>query len=332
MKEKVLVARATFADILERLDEYFEVERNASDEPLSAQQLRERLTGKAGALLMGGERIDEPLLQAHPQLRAACNCAAGFNNFDLEAMTRHGVIATNTPDVSNESVADLAWSLMMAAARRLAEADRFVHSGEWKGFAYDLMIGADVHGSTLGIVGMGRIGQAIARRASGFGMRVVYHNRSRLPSSAELACRAEWLPKEALLSCADHVVLTLPFTDATWHFIGEPELRLMKRTATLVNVARGGVLDDLALARALHEGRLGGAGLDVFENEPRVHPELLGAPRTVFSPHMGSATVAARRALANLAVDNLIAALGHGPQAGRPPSLLNPQVQARRAA
>ncbi|WP_076997924.1 D-glycerate dehydrogenase [Variovorax sp. KK3] len=331
-KEKILVARATFDDILDRLDAYFDVERNLEDRPFSPEQLGARIDGKVGALLMGGERIDEALLAANPQLRAVCNCAAGFNNFDLEAITRRGVIATNTPHVSNESVADLAWALMMAAARRLREADDYVRSGQWHGFAYDLMIGADLHGRTLGIAGMGGIGQAIARRAAGFGMRVVYHNRRPVPQSIEEACRATWCSKDALLAEVDHLVLTLPYAEETKHFIGAAELRAMKPGATLVNVARGGIVDDRSLAQALHEGRLGGAALDVFENEPRVHPELLTAPRLIMSPHIGSASVPARRALANLAVDNLIAALGYGEQAGNPPSILNPEVLAATTA
>ncbi|MDR5781244.1 D-glycerate dehydrogenase [Caballeronia sp. LZ065] len=333
MKEKILVARATFPDIIARLEEHFEVERNPDDVPFKPDELRRRISDKAGAMLMGGERIDAPLIEAAPSLRAVSNCAAGHNNFDLPAITRAGIVATNTPDISNESVADLAWGLMICAARRMLESDAHVRSGTWRGFAYDLFLGVDLHHSTLGIVGMGRIGQAIARRAAGFRMKVIYHNRSRLGAELEQECRAEHVSRDDLLARADHVMLTVPYSPGAHHLIGERELRLMKRSATLVNVARGGIVDDVALAAALVEGRIAACGLDVFENEPAIAPALLQAPNLVMTPHIGSATTAARRALANLAVDNLIAALGYGADAHRPPNTLNPEVlqQSQRA-
>lgn len=326
MKQKVLVARATFPDIIERLSEVFEVERNEADRPFTKPQLIERLRDKSGAMLMGGEPIDDDVLDASPDLRAVCNCAAGYNNFDLAAITRRGVIATNTPHVSNESVADFAWALMLGAARRVVDADQFVRSGAWRGFAYNLMLGTDLHRSTLGIIGMGSIGQAIARRAAGFGMRVLYDNRSRLSPEIETACRAQRASRDELLAAADHVVLALSYGPGSHHVIGAAELGRMKQTATLINIARGGVIDDAALAAALKTGLIGAAALDVFEGEPAVNPALLDAPNLTMTPHMASASVETRRALANLAVDNLIAALGHGPQAGRPPSILNPEV------
>lgn len=332
MKERVLVARATFPDIIARLEPYFDVERNPTDVPFAGEELRRRMADKVGAMLMGGERIDADLIAAAPRLRAVCNCAAGYNNFDLAAITRAGIVATNTPDVSNESVADLAWALMLAAARRIVASDAFVRSGEWKGFAYDLMLGVDLHGTTLGIFGMGRIGQAIARRAAGFSMDVVYCNRNRLDAATEAECKATPVDKGALLARADHVVLTLPYAAQTHHYIGAAELAAMKRTATLVNVARGGIVDDAALGDALTRGVIAAAALDVFEGEPAVHAALRAAPNLVMSPHIGSATTVARRALANLAVDNLIAALGFGPSAHRPPSILNPEVLEMREA
>lgn len=331
MKQRILVARATFPDIINRLADIFEIEQNDSDKPFSKPQLIERLRDKHGAMLMGGELIDDEVLDAAPHLRAVCNCAAGFNNFDLDAITRRGVIATNTPEVSNESVADFAWALMLAAARRVKDADQFVRSGQWQGFAYNLMLGTDLYRSTLGIVGMGRIGQAIARRAAGFGMRVLYDNRSRLSPEIEAACTAERASRNELLAQSDHVVLALSYGPGSHHVIGQSELARMKRSATLVNIARGGVVDDVALATALKTGVISAAGLDVFEGEPAVHPSLLDAPNLTMTPHMASASVATRRALANLAVDNLIAALGHGPQAGKPPSILNPSVLSARA-
>jgi gluconate 2-dehydrogenase len=326
LKEKILLARATFPDIIGRLEAVFDVERNESDVQFAPAELRRRMADKAGAILMGGERIDADLIAHAPHLRAVSNCAAGYNNFDLPAITQAGIIATNTPEVSNETVADLAWALMFAAARRIVDSDAFVRSGEWAGFAYNLFLGVDLHRSTLGIIGMGRIGQAIARRAAGFQMTVLYHNRTRLDEMLERACNAVYVSKEELLRRADHVMLTLPYSAAAHHTIGAPELAQMKATATLVNVARGGIVDDAALGAALQEGRIGAAALDVFEGEPAVHPALLAAPNLVMSPHIGSASTAARRALADLAVDNLFAALGYGATPGRPPSILNPEV------
>ena len=326
----VLVARAVFPEVVARLREHFQVEDNPTDTIYTKAQLIERLQGKAGAFTTGSERIDAEVLAACPQLRAVCNMAVGFNNFDVPACTAHGVMATNTPDVLTETTADFGFALMMATARRITESERFLRRGEWNRCAYDMFIGPDVHGATLGILGMGRIGQAIARRgALGFGMKVIYHNRSRLPAGQEAPIGARYVDKATLLREADHLVLVLPYSAESHHAIGAAELAQMKPGATLTNVARGGIVDDAALAQALREGRLAAAGLDVFEGEPSVHPALLDLPNVVLTPHIASASLATRRAMANLAADNLIAALGHGPQAGRPPSLLNPEVLQR---
>jgi gluconate 2-dehydrogenase len=326
----VLVARAVFPEVVARLREHFQVEDNPTDTIYSKAQLIERLHGKAGAFTTGSERIDAEVLAACPQLRAVCNMAVGFNNFDVPACTAHGVMATNTPDVLTETTADFGFALMMATARRITESERFLRRGEWNRWAYDMFIGPDVHGATLGILGMGRIGQAIARRgALGFGMQVIYHNRSRLPAGQEAPIGARYVDKATLLREADHLVLVLPYSAASHHAIGAAELAQMKPGATLTNVARGGIVDDAALAQALRDGRLAAAGLDVFEGEPSVHPALLGVPNVVLTPHIASASLATRRAMADLAADNLIAALGRGPQAGRPPSLLNPEVLQR---
>jgi glyoxylate/hydroxypyruvate/2-ketogluconate reductase len=258
--------------------------------------------------------------------------AVGYNNFDIAACTAHGVMATNTPDVLTETTADLGFALMMAAARRFSEAERFLREGRWTRWSYDMLMGRDVHGATLGILGMGRIGQAIARRGvHGFGMKLVYHNRSRLPADQEAALNARYVDKASLLREADHLVLVLPYSAESHHAIGAAELALMKPTATLTNVARGGIVDDTALAQALREGRIAAAGLDVFENEPQLHPGLLDLPNAVLLPHIGSASEPTRRAMAELAADNLMAALGCGPQAGQPPSLINPEVLQRSA-
>mgnify|MGYP000850453826 CR=1 FL=1 len=323
----VLVARAVFPEVVARLREHFQVEDNPADTIYTKPQLIERLQGKAGAFTTGSERIDAEVLAACPQLRAVCNMAVGFNNFDVPACTAQGVVATNTPDVLTETTADFGFALMMATARRITESERFLRRGEWTRWAYGMFIGPDVHGATLGILGMGRIGQAIARRgALGFGMKVIYHNRSRLPAAQEAPIGARYVDKATLLREADHLVLVLPYSAESHHAIGAAELAQMKRGVTLTNVARGGIVDDAALAQALRDGRLAAAGLDVFEGEPSVHPALLDLPNVVLTPHIASASLATRRAMADLAADNLIAALGRGPQAGRPPSLLNPEV------
>jgi gluconate 2-dehydrogenase len=309
----ILIARAVFPEVVARLREHFEVETNELDAPFTPAQLIERLQGKLGVLTTGSERIDAALLAACPQLKVVCNIAVGYNNFDVPAMTAAGVLATNTPDVLTETTADFGFALLMATARRITESEHFLRAGQWNRWELDLFAGAEVHGSTLGILGMGRIGQAIARRgAHGFGMNVIYHNRSRLDAESEAACRARYVSKAELLQQADHLVLVLPYSAESHHAIGAAELAQMKHTATLVNIARGGIVDDAALAVALREKRIAAAGLDVFEGEPCVHPGLLDVPNVVLTPHIASATLKTRRAMADLAADNLIAYLTRG--------------------
>jgi gluconate 2-dehydrogenase len=328
----ILVTRATFDDIANRLRMFFEVDDNPSDSILSAAELTARLQGKRGVMSTGTERIDAKLLDACPQLRAVCNVGVGYNNVDVEACTARGVVVTNTPDVLTETTADLGFALMMAAARRVDEAGRALRRGEWtKTGIYDHFVGADVHGATLGILGMGRIGQAVARRgALGFGMRVIYHNRTRLDADVEKACGASYVDKATLLREADHLVLVLPYSPSSHHAIGAAELAQMKASATLTNIARGGIVDDAALVNALREQRIAAAALDVFEGEPALNPGLLDLPNAVLTPHIGSASVTTRRAMASLAADNLIAALGCGPRAGDPPTPVNASVLERR--
>ena len=307
-KPRILVARAIFPDIVERLRAHFEVDDNPEDTILPPAQLAARMADKDGAFTTGSERIDANLLAAAPRLKIVANMAVGYNNFDVDAMTSAGVQGTNTPDVLTETTADFGFALLMATARRMAESEHFLRAGQWTKWSYDMFAGSDIHGSTLGIIGMGRIGQGIARRgAHGFGMKVVYHNRSRLSPALEAECKATYVGKEELLRTADHVVLVVPYTPASHHTIGAAELALMKPTATLVNIARGGIVDDAALAVALRERRIAAAGLDVFEGEPQVHPGLLSVPNVVLTPHIASATVPTRRAMADLAADNLIA-------------------------
>ena len=331
MKPHVVVTRAVFPSVLARLGEHFEVDYNDSGGVWDAAELARRCHGKAGAFVTGGERIDATLLDACPTLKAVCNMAVGYNNIDVDACTARGVLVTNTPDVLTETTADFGFALMMAAARRMAESEHFLRAGLWMQWSYDMFTGSDVHGATLGILGMGRIGQAIARRgALGFGMKVIYHNRSRLAPADEAPIGARYVDKTTLFREADHVVLVLPYSPASHHAVGAAELALMKPTATLTNIARGGIVDDAALAVALRERRLAAAALDVFEGEPRLNPALLEVPNVVLTPHIASATTATRLAMADLAADNLIAALGFGPSAGRPPTPVNAAALAAR--
>ncbi|WP_454764488.1 2-hydroxyacid dehydrogenase [Cupriavidus campinensis] len=330
MKPSVLVTRAIYPDVIERLSQYFDVDHNQEDLVLDAAALKARLAGKAGVLANAADRIDGGVVAALPQLRAVCNMAVGYNNLDLPALTAAGVVATNTPDVLTETTADFGWALLMATARRVTESEHYLRAGKWQRWSYDMLVGMDVYGSTLGILGMGRIGQALARRAAGFGMNVIYHNRSQLPAETERALNACYVSKAELLQQADHLVLVLPYSPESHHAIGAAELAQMKRSATLINLARGGIVDDGALAAALRTGTIFAAGLDVFEGEPTVHPDLLTVPNVVLTPHIASASEKTRRAMANLAADNLIAALDAGPKAGHPPSVINPEVMARR--
>jgi glyoxylate/hydroxypyruvate/2-ketogluconate reductase len=325
-KPSILVARAIFPQIVDKLAQHFEVETNPADEIWTQSQLIERLQGKVGAFTTSSERIDAEVLAACPQLKIVANMAVGYNNFDVAAMTAAGVLGTNAPDVLTETTADFGFALLMATARRVTESEHFLRAGQWTKWSYDMFSGSEVHGSTLGIIGMGRIGQGIARRgAHGFGMNVIYHNRSRLTPELEAECRARYVGKDELLRTADHVVLVLPYTPASHHTIGAAEIALMKPTANLINIARGGIVDDAALAVALRDKRIAAAGLDVFEGEPRVHPALLTVPNVVLTPHIASATLPTRMAMAHLAADNLIGYLTEG----KPLTPLNPQVLAR---
>lgn len=325
-KPAILVARAVFSETIQRLAQHFEVESNPSDTVWTKAELIARLQGKSGAFTTGSERIDAEVLAACPQLKIVANMAVGYNNFDVPAMTAAGVLGTNAPDVLTETTADFGFALLMATARRVTESEHFLRAGRWTKWSYDLFAGAEVHGSTLGILGMGRIGQGIARRgALGFGMTVIYHNRTRLAPELEAACKARYVDKDELLRSADHLVLVLPYSAQSHHSIGAAELALMKPTSTLINIARGGIVDDAALAAALRERRIAAAGLDVFEGEPKVHPELLSVSNVVLTPHIASATITTRKAMANLAADNLIAYLTEG----RALTPLNPQVIAR---
>lgn len=307
-KPRILMARAVFPEVVAKLEQIAEVETNPDDRVWGPAELIERLQGKQGVFTTGSDRIDAAVLKACPDLRICANMAVGYNNFDIPAMTAAKVVATNTPDVLTETTADLGFALIMATARRLAESEHYLRAGLWTKWSFDMFAGSDVHGATLGILGMGRIGQAIARRgALGFGMQVIYHNRSRLAPATEQELHARYVSKDELLAQADHLILVLPYSAESHHAIGAAELARMKPSATLVNIARGGIVDDAALAQALKNRTIAAAGLDVFEGEPSVHPGLLEVPNVVLTPHIGSASIPARKAMAHLAADNLLA-------------------------
>ena len=322
-KPKILVSRAIFPDQLAELEKSFEVRSNQADQVFTPAELQKELSNVVGALVTGSERIDASALQNAKDLKIAANIAVGYNNFDVPAMSAAGVMATNTPDVLTDTTADFGFALLMSTARRISESEHWIRNGQWdKWSIVHNPLGMDLHHSTIGIIGMGRIGQGIAKRALGFGMKVIYHNRSRLSEANEKACGATYVSKEELLRTADHVVLVLPYTAQNHHTIAAAEIALMKPTATLVNIARGGIVDDAALAQALQSGKIFAAGLDVFEGEPQVHPELLKCSNIVLAPHIASATEKTRRAMVDLAVENLRAAL----DGKKPPSLINTEV------
>ena len=322
-KPKILVARAIFPEALAKLEESFDVRSNQEDRIFSPEELQKELSGVVGALVAGSERIDANALAHAKDLKIVANISVGYNNFDVPAITAAGVMATNTPDVLTDTTADFGFALLMATARRITESEHWVRAGHWdKWSIVNNPLGMDLHHSTVGIIGMGRIGQGVAKRALGFGMNVIYHNRSHLSDADEKACGAKYVSKEELLRTADHVVLVLPYSAESHHTIGAKEIALMKPTATLINIARGGIVDDAALAQALKEKRIFAAGLDVFEGEPKVHPELLKLSNVVLAPHIASATEKTRRAMVDLAIDNLRAAL----DGKKPPSLINAEV------
>lgn len=292
------------------------------DEACPRAELLTRARGADALIVTLSERVDEELLDAAgPSLKAVANYAVGYDNVDVEACTRRGIAVSNTPDVLSDATADLALLLMMAVARRALDGHRLVASGRWDGWAPLQLLGRDVTGATLGIVGMGRIGRALARRARAFDMRVLYHNRSR-DEDAERELGVEYRPLDGLLAESDFVSLHAPLSEATEHLIGRRELRLMKESAVLVNTARGPIVDEEALVEALRDGRIWGAGLDVYELEPELTPGLAELPNVLLTPHLGSATLTTREAMARLCSEGVAAAL----RGERVPQLLNPEV------
>jgi glyoxylate reductase len=302
-----------------------------SPEPISREELHAELAVCDGVVSILADRYDDAVFTQFPRLKVVANVAVGFDNIDVAAANKHGVLVVNTPGVLDDATADLAFALMLATSRRLVEADKYVRDGQWKKFKFDLLLGTELAGKTLGVVGMGRIGRAMARRARAFGMRIVYSQRTRVPVDVEAALAdrdgfgAEHLPLDELLRRSDFVSLHCPLTQATRHLLSDREFALMKPSAILVNTARGAIVDEAALVRALTERRIHAAGLDVFEHEPKVSPELLTMPNVVLAPHIGSATVETRSAMALLAVNGLLSAL----QGALPMNAVNPEVWKR---
>jgi glyoxylate reductase len=325
----VLVTRRLPAEALDRIDGQCDMALYDGEGAMARDQLLTAVARKAGAITLLTDRVDDEFLDAAgPQLKIVANYAVGFDNIDVNACTRHGVLASNTPEVLTETTADTAFALMMAAARRIAEGDRFLRSRASWTWGPLMMLGQDIHHKTLGVVGFGRIGQALARRARGFAMRVLYHDVYRPPADVAHELGAQYRDLEDLLRESDFVSLHTNLTPQTRHLINAERLAIMKPTAVLVNTSRGPVIDEQALAQALKEGQIFAAGLDVFEREPDVHPGLLACEHAVLIPHLGSATVQTRLAMANLAVDNLFAGLHDR----RPPTLLNPEAWEQRAS
>ena len=320
MKQKILVTREVFDETIDFLNSHFEVESNQTDRLYARDELIAKLQGKGGVQTSSSDRIDAELLDRCPTIKAVCNTAVGYNNIDVDACTRHGVMVTNTPGVLTDSVADYSMGLIIATCRRMTEGEAYLRKGEWKGTFLKQMLGQDVHGATLGIFGFGRIGQTIARRARGFDMKILYHSRSRAAAAAENESGAVHVGKEELLRTADVVLLILPFTPETQHYIGAKELALMKPSGVLVNMARGGIVDDAALIEALKKRTIWAAGLDVYENEPRFNAGFLELANVVLSPHIASASEPTRQAMAMTAAKNLAAAFS----GEAPPNLLNP--------
>lgn len=319
---RILITRQLPGDAVARIKETFgeaEVDLWDSDEPIPREELLARARGKEAVLALLTERIDGEFLDAAgPQLKIVANMAVGYDNVDVAAAREHGVLITNTPGVLTETTADLAWALMLAAARRVGEAERYVRDGHWGTWSPSLLLGVDIYGKTLGIFGMGRIGQAVARRALGFNMRVIYHNRHRVELELEQELRAEYVSFGTLLTESDFLSVHCPMTDDTRHRFSAAEFEVMKPTAVFVNTARGPIVHEPSLAEALKERRIFAAGIDVFEDEPHVYPSLLQCEKAVLIPHLGSATQETRAAMANKATDNLIACL----QGRTPPNIV----------
>src|SRR5712692_3756919 len=320
MKPSVLVTKRIYPEAIEYLKKHCEVDYVDNDEGITAEQLKERIRGKQAVVAQLMNRFSADVIDSLDGVKIVANVAVGFDNIDVPAATRKGILVTNTPDVLTETTADFAFALLMAAARRVVEGHHYVHSGQWRKWYIDLLVGHDIHHRTIGIFGMGRIGQAIAKRAGGFSMRILYHDAFRAPEALEQSLNLEFVSAQDLLRLSDFVSLHVPLLPETRRMIGVEQLRMMKASAILVNTSRGPVVDEAALAEALERKTIAAAGLDVFEQEPKVHPLLLKLDNVVLAPHIASASIDTRRKMSLMAAENAAAALA----GRRPANLLNP--------
>jgi glyoxylate reductase len=322
---KVLVTKPVFPEALEFLKTQVAIDANLEDRVLSRQELTSRLQGKQGAVTLLTDIIDREVLEAMPDVRIVCNIAVGYNNVDIENASRLGILVTNTPGVLTETTADFAWTLLMAAARRVVEGDSFARSGEWKAWGLQMLLGHDVFGKTMGILGFGRIGQAVARRAMGFNMSIQYYDSEPVPPGA-VPAGVKSVSLETLLSTSDFISVHVPLLPETTHLLNDKTFDMMKSNCVVVNTSRGPVVDEKALARALKSGKIAAAGLDVFEREPQIEPSLLGLANVVLAPHIASASRETRLKMCMMAAENLVAGL----KGERPPNLVNPEALDRR--
>ncbi len=325
MKPSVLITKRIYPEAVDYLRQYCDVDYEETDDGLTAEQLLARIRGKQAVVSQLTDKFTREVIRRLDGIRIIANVAVGYDNIDVPAASEAGILVSNTPDVLTDTTADLAFALLLAAARRLIEASDYLRAGKWKKWAIDLLVGHDVHHRTLGIVGLGRIGQAVARRGRGFSMVILYYDLVRAPQQVETELAARFVSLEELLRESDFVSLHVPLSDATRKLIGAAQLRLMKPTAILINTARGPIVDEEALIEALQQGVIAGAGLDVFEREPYVPPALLALPQVVLVPHIGSASVDTRRNMCMMAARNAVAAL----EGRRPSNLVNPEVWER---
>ena len=321
-KPKVLVTRPLFPAARAILEKQFDVEYWTQPERIPRAELLARVADKDALVVLLTEKVDEELLAAAPKLRVASTVSVGFDNINVPACTRRKVVATNTPGVLDDTTADLAWTLLMAIARRIVEGDAWMRTGTWPGWDIDQLLGGDVYGKTLGLIGFGRIGRAMALRSHGFQMRVLYQNRTRVAPEVERELRAEFVDLDRLLRESDFISLHVPLSAETRHLLSKDAFSKMKPTAYLINTARGPVVDEAALAEALGQKKLAGAALDVYEHEPNVHPALMARRDVILAPHIGSATIDTRTRMAVMAANNATALF----DGRRPPNALNPEV------
>ena len=322
MRPKVFLTRELPPKAMERLFQHTDLEYNREDRVLNKKEIMEGIQGKDALLCLLTDTIDSDVMDANPHLKIIANYAVGFNNIDIDAATERGIPVTNTPGVLTQTSADMAFTLLLATARRVVEGDNFIRTGQWKGWGPLQFLGSDIHGATLGIIGLGRIGKAVAKRAKGFDMKVVYWNRTRLSETEEQELGLTYFNFEELLKQSDYVSLNVAYNEETYHLMGDQEFEVMKETAIVINTARGPVIDEKALVRALQTKKIAGAGLDVYEEEPKVTPELLEMKNCVLLPHLASATIATRTKMGMIAIDNLLAKFNGAPL----PNLVNKEV------